>query len=117
MENNHHNLPLDKAYTFFLVPFYYENDDWNIIHEERLNKWIPITEELYNEDVLYPYIMDLFKQYSTSQDTRLDIFEFKSVNENRAFFTDFDKFVNFQQNLCSFSKTDFSVIFWSKTCG
>lgn len=78
MDNNHLNLQLEKAYTFFMVPFYYENDDWDVIHEERLNKWIPITEDLYNEDVLYPYIMDLFRQHSTSQNTQLDIFEFKS---------------------------------------
>ncbi len=37
------DLHLEKAYTFFMVPFYYEDDDWNIIHKERLNKWIPIS--------------------------------------------------------------------------
>lgn len=73
------SLPcLEKAYTFFIVPFYYENDDWNVIHKERLNKWVPISSELYNEDVLYPYIMDMFKVHSHSQKTSLDIFEFNS---------------------------------------
>lgn len=69
-------LKLEKAYTFFMVPFYYDEGDWDIIHVTKLNKWQQIKENLYNkEDVLYPYIMDLFKQDTLSGKTRLLIYE------------------------------------------
>ena len=68
-----------KSFTFFVVPFYYENDDWNTIHEEKLDKWVPLEKSLYNkEDVLYPYIMDLFKQGDQTNKTHLDIYQFNS---------------------------------------
>jgi len=68
---------LEKAYTFFMVPFYYHGNEWDEIHQEKLGKWIPVKEELYNkDDVLYPYIMDLFKQKSDIKKTRLQIYEF-----------------------------------------
>ena len=70
-------MNIEKAYTFFMVPFYYNDNDWEIIHQKKLGKWIPIKEELYNkDDVLYPYIMDLFKQKSETKKTRLQIYEF-----------------------------------------
>ena len=82
MENHIQNIGkpiLSNAYTFFMVPFSYHGNEWNEIHQEKLSKWIPIKDELYNkEDVLYPYIMDLFKQKSDNQKTRLQIFEFDS---------------------------------------
>ena len=71
MENHIQNIGkpiLSNAYTFFMVPFSYHGNEWNEIHQEKLSKWIPIKDELYNkEDVLYPYIMDLFKQKSDNQ--------------------------------------------------
>lgn len=69
-------LLLENAYSFFIVPFYYEGNEWEIIHKEKLNKWVPLSSELYKEDILYPYIMDIFKQQSSSQKKRLDIYEF-----------------------------------------
>lgn len=48
-----------KAYTFFMIPFYYEGS-WNEIHK-TISRWKVLQEDLYNEDILYPYIMDLFK--------------------------------------------------------
>lgn len=53
-------LQLEKAYTFFMVPFYYDGD-WESIHQ-KITRWIPQQEELYKEEVLYPYIMELFKR-------------------------------------------------------
>lgn len=53
-------LNLGKAYTFFMVPFYFEKDEWDAIYS-RLGKWQLIKENLYKEDVLYPYIMEIFK--------------------------------------------------------
>lgn len=70
------SIQLEKAYTFFMVPFYYDEGDWDVIHVTKLNKWQPIKENLYNkEDVLYPYIMDLFKQDTSSGKSRLLIYE------------------------------------------
>lgn len=81
ISNKDVEVKLEKAYTFFMVPFYYDNDDWSIIHAEKLNKWTSLSTELYKEDVLYPYIMDLFKQQSSSQKTRLDIYDYKSKDK------------------------------------
>ena len=68
---------MGNAYTFFMVPFYYHGNEWDEIHQNKLGKWIPIKKELYNkDDVLYPYIMDLFKQKSDTKKTRLQIYEF-----------------------------------------
>lgn len=49
-----------KACTFFMVPFYYEGE-WEEIHK-KISRWEPIKDELSNQDILYPYIMDLFKK-------------------------------------------------------
>lgn len=80
METNSKNTPqtiVNKAYTFFMVPFYYHGNEWDVIHQDKLSKWISIKEELYNkDDVLYPYIMDLFKQKNDTKKTRLQIYEF-----------------------------------------
>lgn len=79
MERNNDSsekLKLKNGYTFFMVPFYYHGNEWDEIHQNKLSKWLPIKEELYNkDDVLYPYIMDLFKQKSDTQKTRLQIYE------------------------------------------
>lgn len=80
MEANNQNTGktiLNNAYTFFMVPFYYHGNEWDEIHKNKLGKWIPIKDELYKkDDVLYPYIMDLFKQKNGTKKTRLQIYEF-----------------------------------------
>lgn len=67
---------LEKAYTFFMVPFYYEGE-WEKVYS-RLNRWQPIREDLYTEDILYPYIMDLFKSEGSYNKSSLLIYEFES---------------------------------------
>lgn len=54
-------IKLGKAYTFFMIPFYFEKDEWDDIYS-RLGKWQLIKEDLYKEDVLYPYIMGVFNK-------------------------------------------------------
>ena len=72
-------LPLEKAYTFFMVPFYYQGNEWDEIHAEKLDKWIPIKTQLFNkEDVLYPYIMNMFHPDDKASESRLKIFELKA---------------------------------------
>lgn len=77
MNDNHiESMKLEKAYTFFMVPFSFGEGEWDAIHG-RLGKWQPIKEDVYKEeDVLYPYIMDLFKQENAHGKSRLVIYEF-----------------------------------------
>ena len=53
------SLKIGNASTFFMVPFYYDGN-WEDIHK-TVKRWMPQQEELYKEDILYPYIMELFK--------------------------------------------------------
>ena len=70
-------LKVEKAYTFFMVPFYFEKDEWDAIYS-RLGKWQLIKEDLYKEDVLYPYIMEIFKhEDKDGHSSRLIIYEFQ----------------------------------------
>jgi len=81
MDNNQNNcVKIEKAYTFFMVPFYFEEGEWTAIHS-RLDKWQPITEDIYKEDVLYPYIMDIFKHDDEKNKTRLFVYEFHQKDE------------------------------------
>ncbi len=74
-------IPLSKSYTFFFVPFYYEEGEWDDIYS-RIKKWVPITNELYNdEDVLFPYIMDLFKQNNPQKKSSIKIYKLDSKDE------------------------------------
>lgn len=75
------SLNSEKGYTFFFVPFYFDEGDWEMIHREKLNKWVRISEELYSEDILYPYIMDVFKQSAPTDVPRLEIYEFATKDE------------------------------------
>ena len=78
------NSPLqtEKAYTYFIVPFYFDKlVEWKAIIS-KLDRWKPVSENLYNkEDVLYPYIMDLFQQVGTAQKQRLNIYKFVPCKE------------------------------------
>ncbi len=72
---------LEKAYTFFMVPFYFEQDEWDAIYS-RLGKWQLIKEDLYKEDVLYPYIMEIFKHDNkVDHNLRLIIYEFQQEDK------------------------------------
>lgn len=53
------SLKMGNASTFFMVPFSYDGK-WEDIHK-TVTRWMPQQEELYKEDILYPYIMELFK--------------------------------------------------------
>lgn len=70
-----------KSYTFFLVPFYYEEGEWDSIYS-RISKWKPISTELYKgDDVLFPYIMDMFKQNNPGNSNRIIIYELDSKDK------------------------------------
>lgn len=75
---NADSLKPAKAYTIFMVPFYYEGE-WKNIYQ-KYDRWQPIMENLYTEDVLYPYIMDLFSYESLYNKSSLLIYEFNSSN-------------------------------------
>lgn len=55
-----------KAYTFFIIPFYYDGE-WEEIHK-NISRWQPQQAEMYNEDILYPYIIELFKKESPQKE-------------------------------------------------
>ena len=75
-----HQLELEKAITFFMVPFFFDYEELDIIKKQ--DRWQKISREIYNqEDILYPYIMNVFKQQNTTVNTRLDIYEFKSQSK------------------------------------
>lgn len=70
-----------KSYTFFLVSFYYEEGEWDFIYS-RISKWKPISTELYKgEDVLFPYIMDMFKQNNPDNSNLIIIYELDSKDK------------------------------------
>jgi len=58
-------LQLEKAYTFFMVPFYYETENAVPNINEKETIWIKDTDKISNEgedgDVLYPYIMNFLQ--------------------------------------------------------
>lgn len=81
---------LDKAYTFFMVPFYFKKGEWKQIYS-KFDKWKPVEENLYKEDdVLYSYIMDVFNQKGTSSKSHLSIYRFdsKDLGANSKTFAD-----------------------------
>ena len=72
-------LEIKKAYTFFMVPFYYEGE-WDDIHK-YISRWQPQQEEMYKEDILYPHIMELFKQTTPQKElptNRLKIYQLRT---------------------------------------
>lgn len=93
-DNNTLNEPLklEKAYTFFMIPFYYEGN-WDDIHK-KISRWEPQKEEMYKEDILYPYIMELFKQAQPKENdsptNRLKIYQLRTrdIGSKSEFFFD-----------------------------
>ncbi len=81
-----------SALTFFMVPFYFSSE-WEDIHQ-YISRWELNKESLYDEDILYPYIMDLFrikKGNETEQPSnRLQIYRLTTKNEgpNKGFWFD-----------------------------
>ena len=59
-----------------MLPFSFETDQWKTHLESKLDRWKPNEEELYKGDVLFPYIMDLFRQHGETKKSRLDIYRF-----------------------------------------
>ncbi len=74
-----------KAYTFFVVPFHYE-EEWEEIHN-KITRWQPIKDDLYSEDILYPYIIELFKKEEENKDgekpptNKLKIYQLSTKDE------------------------------------
>lgn len=93
---------MSKAYTFFMVPFFYDGI-WDEIHE-KISRWQPIQEDLYSEDILYPYIIELFKkEEETKKDNkkpltnRLKIYQLKTKDEGNKSEYFFDRILGKRQ--------------------
>lgn len=75
------SLKLEKAFTFFMIPFYYEGDDYKVLKVNdypleamwERSKGMIIKEE---DDVLYPYIINFLQGHTNDH---LDIY---SINSN-----------------------------------
>lgn len=92
MEEKHQkSLQIEKAYTFFMIPFFFEKDEWDDIYS-RLGKWQPIKEDLYKEDVLYPYIMEIFKHDNkNAHNPQLRTYEFQQEDKGEQSFMFVDR--------------------------
>lgn len=84
-------LKLEKAYTFFMVPFYYESD----VDFKKVNLWEmdmdKVSDEGEDGDVLYSYIMDFLQgQMKGSSDIKehLEIYKM-AVAQESAWYKDF----------------------------
>ncbi len=84
MENNNvetqNSTKLEKAFTYFMIPFYYEGDDYKVlkVNDRPLEAmWEKSGGKILNEedDVLYPYIIN-FLQGQTND--HLDIYSINS---------------------------------------
>lgn len=88
---------IEKAYTFFMVPFYYDSEmDFSI-----KGMWKLDTEKVSNEgedgDVLYAHIMDFLQgqmKSNVEQDEHLDIYNL-SIDKESSWYTEFwSPFIN-----------------------
>jgi hypothetical protein len=77
MNKNDNVLNIEKAYTFFMVPFYYDVEKSFSVK----GSWKLDTEKVSNEgedgDVLYSHIMDFLQGQmndNVGQDEHLDIY-------------------------------------------
>lgn len=84
------SLQLERAYTFFMVPFYFEGCNYKILKVHECPKeamWEKAKERILNEDddVLYPYIINFIQgQTSDSLHDHLDIYSINSDAKSSA---------------------------------
>ncbi|MBR1933647.1 MAG: hypothetical protein IJ841_08185 [Prevotella sp.] len=92
-------LKLEKAYTFFMVPFYF---DASPLPEDGNQTWEKETENVSfegeNGEVLYSYIMDFLQgqmRQTECQGSHLDIYRLR-VDKDSSWYKDFwARFVNY----------------------
>lgn len=84
------SLQLEKAYTFFMVPFCFEGSSYKVLKVHEFPKeamWEKAKEKILNEDddVLYPYIINFIQgQTSDSLHDHLDIYSINSDAKSSA---------------------------------
>lgn len=95
------SLPIEKAYTFFMVPFYYDSNtvDDDIEKSERWElEQVKLSNEGEDGDVLYPYIMHFLQgqidEKSNSMDY-LDIYRLKVNKESDWYRFFWSRFTNY----------------------
>ena len=90
MNNQCVSLQLEKTYTFFMVPFYYEGCNYKVLKVRECPKeamWEKAKERILNEDddVLYPYIISFIQgQTSEGFHDHLDIYSINSDAKSSA---------------------------------
>lgn len=96
-KNDQQAQQIDKAYTFFMVPFYYDTD----VDFSKVEMWKLTTEKVSNEgedgDVLYSHIMDFLQGQmndSVDQEEHLDIYSL-NIEKESLWYTEFwSPFIN-----------------------
>lgn len=90
------SLGIEKGFTFFMVPFYYETNG-DIFNKNEHILWEKETEKISNEgedgDVLYPYIMQFLQGQMSNNGAKsdcLDIYHL-SINKDSSWYKDFWK--------------------------
>lgn len=90
MENNDvkakESIRLEKAFTYFIIPFYYEGNDYAVlkVDDNPLEAmWEKSKGKILNEedDVLYPYIINFLQGQSNDH---LDIYSINSTPKSSA---------------------------------
>lgn len=80
-------LKVEKAYTFFMVPFYYETENAVSNPEDMNTLWTKETKKISNEgedgDVLYPYIMDFLQGQMDNNHMKKDHLDIYHMNINK----------------------------------
>lgn len=81
------SLRLEKAYTFFMVPFYFEGSNYKVLrvqesHNEAI--WEKARERILNEDddVLYPYIINFIQGQTSDMASQHDHLDIYNINSN-----------------------------------
>lgn len=81
------SLQLKKAYTFFIIPFYYEGNDYIVSKENNSSEdtiWEKAKQKILNEDddVLYPYIINFIQGQISDPANQHDHLDIYNINSN-----------------------------------
>lgn len=83
--NEQQDLHLDKAYSYFFIPFYFEGDGYEIVPKEELDPvWELSKGKLVKEgdDVLFPYIINFLQGQKDGSADDYSHLEIYNINSN-----------------------------------
>ncbi len=101
-------LKLKKSYSFFMIPFYYEDDF------QPDSKWMPESNRLVSDEgsYLYPYIMSFLQGQLENSDENKDNLKIYGLDESHVFYKQFwRKFSVAPLLACIDEKTEETIAF------